>query len=67
MTILLKAIYKFNSISIKITTKFSIGLGQFVYLEFKKTKQNRIVKTVLNSKRTSGGITIPDLKLITEQ
>jgi hypothetical protein len=31
----------------------------------KKTKQtkNRIAKTILNSKRTSSGITIPDLKL----
>ena len=67
MAVLPKALYRFNANPIKITTKFSIGLGQFVYLEFKKTKQNRIVKTVLNSKRTSGGITIPDLKLITEQ
>ena len=29
----------------------------------KKQNNNRIVKTILNNKRTAGGITIPDLKL----
>jgi hypothetical protein len=29
----------------------------------KKKKNNRIVKSILNNKRTSGGNTIPDLKL----
>jgi hypothetical protein len=28
-----------------------------------KNKNFRITKTILNNKRTSGGITIPDLKL----
>jgi hypothetical protein len=29
----------------------------------KKQNNNRIVKTILNNKRTAGGITIPDIKL----
>jgi hypothetical protein len=28
-----------------------------------KAKKRKIVKTILNNKKTSGGITIPDLKL----
>jgi hypothetical protein len=30
---------------------------------FGKEKKNRKVKTILNNERTTGGITIPDLKL----
>jgi hypothetical protein len=36
---------------------------QFSTLYRKKTKQNTIAKTILNDKRMSGGITIPDPKL----
>ena len=52
MTILLKAIYRFNAIPIKILNQFFIEL-----------EKPRISKTILNNKRTSRGITIPDLKL----
>jgi hypothetical protein len=47
MAILPKAIYRFNAIPIKIPTQF------FIELE----------RAILNNKKTSGRITIPDLKL----
>jgi hypothetical protein len=70
MAILLKAIYRCHAIPIKIPTQFCIELERailkFIWITKNKTKQNkkpRIEKTILNNKRTSGGITIPDLKL----
>jgi hypothetical protein len=53
MAILLKAIYLFNAIPIKISTQFFIW----------NNKKPRIGKTILNNKRTSGEITIPDLQV----
>ena len=32
-------------------------------ISYEKTKKSRIVKTILNNKRTPGGITMPDLNL----
>jgi hypothetical protein len=63
MAILLKAIYRFNAIPIKIPTQFfnvlERAIGRFIW----NNNKPRIAKTLFNDKRISGGITMPDLKL----
>jgi hypothetical protein len=61
MFILAKAICRFNSISIKIPTKFFIDLERAICKFIWNNKKTRKVKTILNNKRINGGIIIPDL------
>jgi hypothetical protein len=49
--------------SSKIPNQFFIALERKICKFIWNGKKPRIAKTILNNKRTSGGITIPDLKV----
>jgi hypothetical protein len=63
MAIFPKAIYRFNTIPIKIPIQYFNELERAICKFIWNNKKPSIVKTLLNDKRTSGGITMPDLKL----
>jgi hypothetical protein len=63
MAILPNTIYRFNSIHIKIPTQYFSELDGAICKFIWNNKKPRIAKTILNDKRTSAGITMPDLKL----